>query len=460
MSPVTLEKRLLQGNLYVADSYNHTIRKIVLGSAQVTTIAGTAGTSGSQDGTGPAARFNYPSGLALDGAGKLYVADNSNHTIRAIALATAAVTTIVGTAGTAGSQDGTGPAARFNYPTGLVFDGAGNLYISDQSNFTLRKLALGTLAVTTMVGTAPNPGATDGTGAAARFKNPIAATVDGVGNLYISDNGNNVIRRCYLPTGAVTTIAGTPGLRGSVDGIGPAVRFLAPVGAALDGDSLYVADGYTIRRVVLATGVVTTIAGSGVPGTSDGIGRAAQFYGTVHMVGDGAGTLYLVDAQGASIRKIDLATAAVTTLASGLGGLIPNYPGLALDRAGNLYFPDTHSISKLELSTRQITTIAGRKGFPGHIDGIGAAARIYSAQGLAIDSGGNLFFGERGVAGGNVRKVVLATGEVTTLVGLSERTGVKLGALPASVTYPAAAAVFGGQLYLLDYAENSILVVR
>lgn len=432
----------------------------MLATAQVTTIAGTAGTSGSQDGPGTTARFNYPTGLAFDGAGTLYVADNTNHTIRAIALATFAVTTVAGTAGSTGSQDGPGTAARFSFPTGLLSDGAGNLYISDKGNYTIRKLALGTLTVTTMVGTAPNPGATDGAGAAARFKNPISATVDGAGNLYISDNGNYVIRRCYLPTGAVTTIAGTPGLRGSIDAIGPAARFLAPSGVALDGDSLYVADGYTIRRVGLASGAVTTIAGSGLPGTSDGIGPAAKFGGTVHMVGDGAGTLYLVDAQGASIRKIDLATAAVTTLASGLGGVIPNFPGLALDGAGNLYFHDSSSISRLELATSQITTIAGRKGFPGHVDGVGAAARIYSAQGMAIDSGGNLFFGERGVAGGIVRKVVLATGEVTTLAGLSERTGVKLGPLPASVTYPASATVFGGRLYLLDYVENSILVVR
>jgi hypothetical protein len=249
-------------------------------------------------------------------------------------------------------------------------------------------------------------------------------------------------------------------MRGSVDGIGPAASFLIPIGVALDGDSLYVADGYTIRRVVLATSAVTTIAGSGVPGTSDGIGRAAQFYGTVHMVGDGAGTLYVVDQGGASIRKVDLATAAVTTLKSGLGGLVPNYPGLALDGAGNLYFPDAFSISKLELSTGQITSIAGSRGVPGHLDGVGAAARIYSPQGMAVDSGGNLFFGERGVVGGNLRKVVLATGEVSTLVGLPERTGVKLGPLPGSVTYPSSATVFGGQLYLLDNVENSILVVR
>ena len=102
---------------------------------------------------------------------------------RRIALATFAVTTVAGTAGSGGSQDGTGTAARFSSPTGLLFDGAGSLYISDNGNYTVRKLALGTLAVTTMVGTAPNPGATDGTGAIARFKNPISATVDGVGNL-------------------------------------------------------------------------------------------------------------------------------------------------------------------------------------------------------------------------------------------------------------------------------------
>ncbi len=202
------------GSLYVADTNNHTIRQIVLATGAVTTIAGLAQVSGSSDGTGSAARFDNPLGVASDGAGSLYVADSSNDTIRQIVLATGAVTTIAGLAKMVGSSDGTGSAARFNTPVGVVSDGGGNLYVADSKNGTIRKIVLATGAVTTIAGLAGVSGSTDGTGAIARFKLPSGVAGDGAGNLYIADNDNGTIRKLVLATAAVTTFAGVPGVQG------------------------------------------------------------------------------------------------------------------------------------------------------------------------------------------------------------------------------------------------------
>ncbi len=173
---------------------------MVVATGQVTTVAGTAGMSGSTDASGTAARFNSPFAEALDGAGNLYVSDTSNNTIRKIVLATGAVTTIAGTAGMSGSVDASGTAARFNGPSGLGLDSAGNLYVTEYISNTIRKIVLATGAVTTIAGTAGMSGSTDGIGKAARFNSPNYVKADNAGNLYISDTGNNTIRevaRCY-----------------------------------------------------------------------------------------------------------------------------------------------------------------------------------------------------------------------------------------------------------------------
>src|ERR1700759_3083932 len=163
------------GNVYVADSGNHTIRKVTAGGV-VTTLAGTAGISGSVDGTGAAARFNGPSSVAGDSTGNIYIADSGNSTIRK-ATADGGVTTLAGTAGISGSVDDTGAAARFAFPSGVAADGAGNVYVADSGNSTIRKVTAGGV-VTTLAGTAGISGSVDGTGAAARFESPSAVAVD------------------------------------------------------------------------------------------------------------------------------------------------------------------------------------------------------------------------------------------------------------------------------------------
>jgi len=291
------------GNVYVAEWDNSTIRKITPGGV-VTTLAGTAGVTGSADGTGSAARFNGPIGVAVDGTGNVYVGDFFNSTIRKIT-PDGVVTTLAGTAGVSGSADGTGSAARFYLPTGVAVDGTGNVYVADQANHTIRKITPAGV-VTTLVGTAGASGSADGTGSAARFHHPAGMAVDGTGNVYVTDSTNHTIRK-ITPAGVVTTLAGTAGASGSADGTGSAARFWQPYGVAVDGaGDVYVADdlNHTIRKITPA-GVVTTLAGTaGASGSADGTGSAARFYRPNGVAVDGTGGVYGADTFNHTIRKI------------------------------------------------------------------------------------------------------------------------------------------------------------
>jgi uncharacterized repeat protein (TIGR03803 family) len=291
------------GNLYVADSGNDTIRKVTLGGA-VTTFAGLAGAAGSTDGTGSAARFNYTVGGVVDASGNFYMTDYNNDTIRKITLG-GIVTTLAGVAGNVGSNDGTGSAARFNGPYGVALDGSGNLYVSDRLNQTVRKITPGG-TVTTIAGVAGSVGSSDGTGSAARFNGPAEPAVDGNGNIYVPDQSNSTIRK-ITPGGVVTTLAGLAGSFASADGTGSAARFNNPSSIAVDGSgNLYVTDNgnQTIRKITPG-GTVTTLAGlAGNSGSSDGTGSAARFDRPHGIAVDFAGTIYETDNFNFTVRKI------------------------------------------------------------------------------------------------------------------------------------------------------------
>jgi sugar lactone lactonase YvrE len=446
------------GDLYVADRYNHAVRKIVIATGAVTTFAGRAGMSGSIDrDTGTDARFNYPSDIASDEAGNLYVTDNENHTIRKIVIATTTVTTLAGDAGLQGSDDGTGGTALFKFPQGIASDGGGNLYVTDGNN-TIRKVVAGTGVVTTIAGAASHPNAVDGSGADARFDLPTAVVGDGVGNLYVADNDSNTIRKVTLASGAVTTLAGVPGQLGADDGTGPAATFERPNGIAIDGtEALYVTDTFngTIRRIAIATGAVTTFAGAaGQWNTTDGTGTDARFFVPMAITGDGAGNLYVTDST--AIRKIVIATAAVTTVAPWPGSPEDGgSPGIAADGAGNLYVADTTAIQKIVVATGAITTFAGSRSESGSADGVGADARFTTVRSLASDGAGNLYVSD----GNTIRRIAIATAAVSTVVGAQGRVGVSPGALPASLNMPSGVAVLpGGALAITDATENAVLI--
>ncbi|HXP50350.1 MAG TPA: hypothetical protein VN922_10365, partial [Bacteroidia bacterium] len=286
-------------NLYVADEHNMEIRKINVASGAVTTLAGFS--AGDVDGTGTTAKFQYPSGIVYDGSGNLYVADNWNHKIRKVVIATGVVTTLAGTGGI-GSADGIGTAASFNYPSDVALDGAGNLYVADYDNNEIRKVVIATGAVTTFAGSTTS-GTTDGTGTSARFNQPEGLACDGT-NLYVSDYTNNRIRQIVLSTGVVTTLAGST--NGYTDGTGTSAQFYLPEGLATDGHGdLYVGDfsNNRIRKVVISTGGVTTLAGS-TQGSANGIDSSATFYNPDGMYVDGGGNIFLADYNNNQIRKI------------------------------------------------------------------------------------------------------------------------------------------------------------
>jgi len=325
-------------------------------NAAVTTFAGST-TSGSTDGTGTSASFYYPAGITTDGT-NLYVADRMNHTIRKIVISTGVVTTIAGST-TSGSTDATGTSARFYYPYGITTDGT-NLFVADTYNYTIRKIVISTGVVTTIAGSALSSGSTDATGTSARFYNPRGITTDGT-NLFVADDSNHTIRKIVISTGVVTTIAGSAGTSGSTDATGTSARFYNSTGITTDGTNLFVADygNYTIRKIVISTGVVTTIAGSTTSGSTDATGTSARFYYPFGITTDGT-NLYIAEQNNHTIRKIVISTGVVTTIAgsAGLTGSTDatgtsarfNYPqGISTDGT-NLYVADhwNHAIRKIQ----------------------------------------------------------------------------------------------------------------
>jgi sugar lactone lactonase YvrE len=289
------------GNVYVAEYTNCTIRKVTPAGV-VTTLAGTALSIGHADGTGAAARFNGPDGVAVDSAGNVYVADSAAETIRKITPA-GVVTTLAGTWASFGSTDGTGAAARFSNPKGIAVDSAGNVYVADTYNHTIRKITSAGV-VTTLAGTAGTSGHADGTGPAATFYDPTGVAVDSAGTVYVADTNNNLIRK-ITPAGVVTTLAGSGPLSpGLDDGIGTAATFDYPNGLAVDAaGNIYVADFDCVRKITPG-GMVTTVAGSpGVAGAADGAGSAATFWNAAGVAVDSLGNVYVADTDNDTIRK-------------------------------------------------------------------------------------------------------------------------------------------------------------
>jgi sugar lactone lactonase YvrE len=464
------------GNVFVADTNNYTIRKITP-SGVVTTLAGTPGMSGSANGTGAAARFYWPSGVAVDGSGNVFVADLGNSTIRKIT-PSGVVTTLAGTAGSRGSADGTGAAARFWLPEGVAVDGSGNVFVADTGNNTIRKITPSGV-VTTLAGSADQPGSADGTGAAARFREPQGVAVDGSGNVFVADYYNGTIRK-ITPSGVVTTLAGTAGIFGSADGTGAAASFSYPEGVAVDGaGNVFVADSdwtgnfylantsnNTIRKITPA-GVVTTLAGSaGLSGSADGTVAAALFNEPWGVAVDGAGNVFVADSGNNTIRKIT-PSGAVTTLAGtagssgsadGTGAAARFYgpSGVAVDGSGNVFVADSQNCTIRKIApSGVVTTLAGTAGILGSADGTGAAARFGYPQGVAVDGSGNVFVADSGNS--TIRKIT-PSGVVTTLAGTAGSSGSADGTgAAASFSHPRGVAVDGsGNVFVADSLDNTI----
>ncbi len=301
------------GNVYISDQGNHRIRKINYSTGIISTIAGssTAGFSG-DGGAATSAQLYYPSGIAIDGSGNIYIADQANQRIRKVTASTGVITTIAGT-GTAGfSGDGAAAtSAQLNNPVGVAIDGSGNVYIADQYNQRIRKITISTGNISTIAGTGTYSYSGDGAAAsAATFQNPAGIKIDASGNIFIADLFNHVIRKITASTGIISTVAGTGTAGFSGDGAAATSATLNyPTDIAVDDSgNIFIAVQYShrIRKVSAATGYISTFAGTGTAGYSGdgGPSTLAQINYPTGIASDGGGNLYIADRENHRIRFV------------------------------------------------------------------------------------------------------------------------------------------------------------
>lgn len=579
------------GNLYIADTANQRIRKVTTSTGIITTVAGNGieGFSG-DDGPATSAELAGPTAVASDSAANLYIADNYNGRIRKVSAATGVITTVAGSSSVGFSGDG-GPATSAGLfgPGGVAVDSAGKLYIADGGNQRIRKVNLGpidfgsvnvgsnstqtvVLSINTALtlsavqasgddsvksnscalpaalsagefctlqvqfaptlpgrrwfplvatdsgsnnydfglegtGTAPELAFTPGIistlagtgtlqysgdgGAAtsAEIADPNNLAVDGTGNIYIADTSNNRIREVNATTGIITTVAGDGTMGYSGDG-GPATsaEIAQPYGVALDSaGNLYIADSGNnrIRMVSTATGIITTVAGTGNFQYSGDGGPAtsAEIAEPNGVTLDGAGNLYIADTGNNVIRKVSATTGIITTVAgngtsgySGDGGLATsaelNQPySLAVDSAGDLYIADTQNnlVREVKAATGIITTVAGNGPATGYSgDGGPATSAALDAPGsVAFDSAGNMYIAD--TVNNRIREVSAATDIITTVVGNGVGAGIGGGgssgdggpATSAELNQPGGIALDGsGNLYIADSGNSRIRGVK
>jgi len=357
------------GSFYIADSGNNRIRKVAI-DGTITTVAGSGSPSSANDGAlAVNAGVSDPGALLLDGSGDLYIADSSNHAIRKLSLATGRLTTVAGQLNQQGYSGDGGPAtaATLNTPEGLAFDPNGNLYIADTKNHVIRKLDISTGLISTYAGLGTQPGYSGdgGTAITAHLNGPWGLATDTLGDLFIADLNNNRIRKVAID-GTITTVVGTGTNDYAVDGqSGPATAINNPAAVAVDvAGNLYVADsGHNIvRKMNAVTGITTAIAGTGNPTFmgDDGAATLAGLYGPYALTLDSLGNLYVADIFHHRIREVQNTRTSLSFQPIRVGRTSPSQPQI-VENDGNrsLNFTGINPDSNSSVDAAATTCAAG-----------------------------------------------------------------------------------------------------
>jgi uncharacterized protein (TIGR03437 family) len=466
------------GNVYIADTANAYIREVTVLTGEINYIAGDGSIGFSGDGGyATSAGLIAPFALTVDSSGNVYFAENGDSRIREINAKTLDISTVAGNGTNGYSGDGsTASSGQLNSPTGVVVDSSGNLYIADTLNARIRKVTSGG-TMSTFAGNGTLSYSGDG-GAAiqAQLNAPEGVAADAAGNFYVADTLNNVVRKVST-NGTIANFAGKGGAGNSGDGgAATSAQLNGPQGLAVDASgNLFIADTLNAKvRKVSTSGVITTVAGSGTPGYGGDGGAAAnaQLNLPLSVAVDTAGNLYIADFGNSRVRKV-AASGVITTVAgsgtfgySGDGGPAVNAQldgpqGVAVDGAGNLYIADSaNNLIRVVTPGGLIATVAGNgiAGYSGD-GGQATSAQVGNPAGVVVDAAGNIFTVDASV---RVRQIY-PNGLIVTVAGNGSRgyTGDGGLATQAQLNAPLAIALGqNGNLYVADTANNAVRLLQ
>ncbi|MBC7544469.1 MAG: SMP-30/gluconolactonase/LRE family protein, partial [Candidatus Sericytochromatia bacterium] len=423
------------GNLLLCDRLNHRIRRLTVPGGLISTVAGTGAASFTGDGAAAnLATLNQPYGVTTDMAGNIYIADGTNHRIRKITLATGFISTVAGSASAGYSGDGAAAtAAQLSTPTAVAVDAGDNLFITEFGNSRVRKVDGGTGVISTLCGISATMFAGDGAAAAnSQLRNPQAALYDATGNLYVVDRATTRTRRINAGTGNISTVVGT-GTASSTGDTGPAISatISSPSDIVLDSTgNLYITDSNRVRRMAMPSGIITTVAGNGTAAyNGEGLSPTAARINTFCLAIDSTNQIYLSDFANKRIRRFTPGSGTMVTLA-GNGTATPGADGVQATASGivgpggvavsgtTLWFTDFdgHTIRRVNLTTGVITTVAGT-GVAGDSGDGGPAtlAQINRPNRLTLDARGNLYVADFG--NHRIRRISAFDGLITTVAG-------------------------------------------
>ncbi len=471
------------GNIFVADNGNNRIRRIDAITGIITTVAGDDDHAFFGDGVvATTASLWHPFGVAVDGLGDLFIADTENGRVRRVDVTTGLISTVVGSSnGQSAGDGGLATAAIVSSPYGVVFDAAGNMFVSEEFGHRVRRVDAVTGVITTYAGTGAGGFAGDnGLAVAAELQNPHGIALDAAGNLYIADYGNQRVRRVDATTRMISTVAGSDATGFAGDGGLAMGAAISAYGVAVDATgNLFIADGDNERvRVVNAAGVIATAAGTGSRGYSGdgGAATSAPLSQPSSIAVGAAGNIAVVDVGNGRVRQVDPMTGVISTIAGGnpsaaLGDGGPAVAanlgepfGARFDAAGNLYIVDALGarVRRVDAATSIITTVAGNgtTGYSGD-GGPATSAELNGPVALAIDGTGNLFISDS--TNHRIRRVDATTGKITTVAGNGTEGffGDGAAATSAMLDFPLGIAVdSAGNLWIADNNNNRVRVVN